>query len=199
MILLKPRKPARIMPWLAAPILVLVVLVGPLSAVAVADDGITDRNSTSTATPMRIVGFDREVAVAHGYKIVSRNGREVAVRINAPQAAVQSYDTVYGDCGSSYLYMSGGNNTYYMRTGFNLDTRAVDFYWHVDFDGPYGYDRDWYSGYPLGLKYGWSSGTRSTYVDDTGWYAGEVQSGFAILWNGGVCYALHPDDRARVH
>jgi hypothetical protein len=97
---------------------------------------------------------------------------------------VAPYNTLYGNCGYSYFYLSGGyNSRYYFNTGFHVNTAAVDYDWHVDIDGPYGYDRDWYFGGGLALRHDWSSGTRSAYVDDSGWYAGDVQSGLAVLVN----------------
>jgi hypothetical protein len=178
--------------------LVLTVLMGPVQETAKAEDTPGDKSSRAVVSPMRIIGFDREVAAAHGYTITTRNGVEVSVKSSGSSTSPMPYDTVYGNCGSSYFYMSGGDNIYYFTTGFSLKTRAVNFYWHVDIDGPYSYDRDWYWGAPLPLVYGWNSGTRSSRVDDTGWYAGEVQTGYAFLLNGGLCSTGHPDDRERV-
>ena len=96
------------------PLLVVMIMLGPLSAVAQADDGVPAKRSSFTTAPMRIVGFNRSVASAHGYQIVSRNGTEVAIKRNAPGAAVQADGIVYGNCGYSYLYMSRGNNVYYI-------------------------------------------------------------------------------------
>jgi hypothetical protein len=150
--------------------------------------------------PMRIVRFDRAVAAAHGFRVVTRNGVQMSVKRGATTtASAAPYNTLYGNCGYSYFYLSGGNNIYYFNTGFHVNTAAVDYDWHVDIDGPYGYDRDWYWGGGLAFRHDWSSGTRSSPVDDSGYYAGDVQNGLVILVNGGVCYTLHPSDRDYVY
>jgi hypothetical protein len=189
----------RLLCWTLFAALLLTVLMGPAQETAKAADTPSDRPSRAVVSPMRIIGFDREIAAAHGYKISTRNGAQVSVKSSGSATNLQPFDTAYGNCGSSYFYLSGGDNIYYFNTGFSLNTRAVDFYWHVDIDGPWTYDRDWYWEAPLPLSYGWRSGTRSSYVDDTGWYAGEVQTGYAFLLNGGICSTGHPSDRDRVN
>ena len=87
--------------------------------------------------PMRIVRFDRAVAAAHGFQVVTRNGVQMSVRRGATATApVAPYNTLYGNCGYSYFYISGGNNIYYFNTGFHVNTAAIDYDWHLDIETP---------------------------------------------------------------
>lgn len=150
-------------------------------------------------TPMKIRAFDKEVVAANGLEVVTRGGVQQLVRKGAGPEA-EPLGRIDGDCGYSYIYVSGGNNIYYFNTGFHVNTSAVSYSWNVDMDGPWGYSRNWGFGGALAFTQDWTSGTRSSVVDDTGWYSGEVvvPSSWAMLWNGSVCYSGGPSDRGEV-
>jgi hypothetical protein len=106
-------------------------------------------------------------------------------------------DTRYGNCGYSWYYLTGGNNRYYHYTGFviyNNYPPATGYDWDVNVVGPFGYNRNWSWGGGLLLRRRWDSGTRSAYVDDTGYYNGRVTFGAAYLLYGYICISANPRD-----
>ena len=60
-------------------------------------------DGTRVTVPMTITGFNAAVAKAHGYVIrTDAQGREYSVKAGTPDA-VSPDNTVYGNCGSSYI------------------------------------------------------------------------------------------------
>lgn len=157
-----------------------------------------DSSTPTFAVPMYIVGFDTQVAEAHGFRIVTRNGVTQSVADNG--GSVGPDNLIGGDCGYAWLFLSGEYLAYYFYTGFHVDSPAIDYNWNVDVFGPYSYQRNLQRGGGLLFRTDWEA-YGSIPVDDPGFYAGSVvpESSFAILDNGGVCYAAYGiEDTANV-
>lgn len=153
--------------------------------------------SASIRVPMRIVGFDQDVARRHGYRIVHLpDGRQASVPMEAPSRAAQPFDTVEGDCGFSYVELDPEGVGYYrVRTGFHVNDWATEYHWKVNVTGP-GVNRHHTWGGPLRARRDWR-GSRRGDIKSEGDHDATVvpPESYAVLWNGGVCYSGGPRDR----
>lgn len=149
--------------------------------------------------PMKIVGFDEAVAKAHGYVIrTDAQGRQYSVKAGA--AANPTPDNrVYGNCGDSWLYeLAVGNHAVDIRTGFDVNTPAVAYWWKYWMRDLGGTSSHTFAG---GLAF------RNTWDDDSRWGAltpgpanAWVDSGSdAILDNGDVCVTAGPADSTTIY
>jgi hypothetical protein len=124
-------------------------------------------------------------------------GKKVASKTVSPQ------DTQVGDCGESFIYLSGQNNAYRFRTGFQLyhGRKAVAYEWHVQVNGPRGYSKPFtrLSGLRHRDSWEWPSGLIG--VKSAGRYEAHVIPGTssAILSNGNICISLGPDSWSPVN
>lgn len=150
--------------------------------------------------PMRVVRFDKAVARAHGYKIVAHHG--VSMSVAAGRVSAAPDNTVGGNCGTSWIYLTGGNFEYQYYTGFTIKGAGYDFYWDVNIYGPNAYDNHRTWGYLLKGATKWrgpASGDYQVPVDDGGYYRGYVNTGsYAVLDNGAVCYSGGPSSTTKV-
>jgi hypothetical protein len=147
--------------------------------------------------PMKIVGFDAAVAKAHGYVIrTDAQGRQYSVKAGA--AAIPG-NRVYGNCGDSWLYeIAVGNHAVDIRTGFDVNTPAVAFYWKY-----WMHDRGGTSSHDDGGGLAF----RNTWEADDRWGAltpgpanAWVDSGSdAILDDGSVCVTAGPADSTTIY
>jgi hypothetical protein len=156
-------------------------------------------DGTRVTVPMTITGFDAAVAKAHGYAIrTDAQGREFSVKAGAPAVATPD-NTVYGNCGSSYMYEYGiGNHQVEIETGFNVSTPAVVVWWEYsmrDRGGTSSHTR----GGGLDFQRRWADNERwgaLTPGPASAW----VNSGSdAILDNGDVCTSAGPSDTTTIY
>jgi len=147
--------------------------------------------------PMRIVGFDRQVARAHGVSIiVDQQGGESAV-IASPDGGFTTLGTIGGDCGTSWVTLADiGDRRYSVWTGFTVNDPAVLYHWRVWIQNP---SSGWYRthewGSSLALQTEWYSSAQDTIpYNRGGWYTATVEppASWALLWYGSVCYSGGP-------
>ncbi|GAA1672938.1 hypothetical protein GCM10009765_22820 [Fodinicola feengrottensis] len=105
---------------------------------------------------------------------------------------VQPDNTVYGNCGSSNIYLHEKKNGHpaNFTTGFTVKVTAVSYAWHVHASGPhYSHDQTWSGG--LAFRKSWK--TEHDSKDDLGRgnYTAAA-NGSAILSNGKVCVSGTP-------
>lgn len=156
-------------------------------------------DGTRVTTPMTIVGFNAAVAKAHGYVIrTDAQGRQYSVKAGAPNV-VSPDNTVYGNCGSSYLYEYAiGLDQVEIETGFTVNTPAVAYWWEYSMRDGGGTSSHTRAG---GLA------ARSSWGDNERWGAltrgpasAWVDSGSdAILVNGDVCTSGGPSDSTTIY
>ncbi|MBO9556618.1 hypothetical protein [Cellulomonas sp.] len=147
-----------------------------------------------TAQPMVVVGYDPDVAKAHGYAIrFTAEGMPYAVK-SGPHLTTGRGATpdniVTGNCGSSWVFLYDvGALRYSVDTGFGLVSAAVSYSWAANVVGPaYNYTPAW-SGALL-LKTAWSAqGARSVSLPGT--YSAK-SSGTAVLATGVICRSQGP-------
>jgi hypothetical protein len=163
--------------------------------------------SQATKSSLAAVAFIPEVAAEHGYSTTAYAAlpRTSTANVTSGQVGaatsggqVTPNNTVYGSCGSSWLYLSGGNNEYRTATGFSVVNIAVLFGWWVDVWGPYGFYRQhsWGSGY---FSSSWATSPWFP-VDDSGYYTAQVNGGsYAVLIDGRVCTSLGPASSTSVY
>jgi hypothetical protein len=152
-------------------------------------------------TAMHIAGFDAAVARAHGFRIVMRNG--VWMSVSSAHLSSGPLNTVGGDCGKSWIYLTGTHLEYHYYTGFSVNTPAVEYGWQVSIVGPYSYDNNRTWGGGLLFRTTWrapGSGDYNVPVDDSGYYDGKVipSGSWALLDNGGYCVSGGPSSRTYV-
>jgi len=119
---------------------------------------------------------------------------------------VSPADTIGGNCGDSYFYMSGSSGTsnraYYYVSGFdNLPHEAISYNWEVDVNGPNSYSHsDRFAG-GLDFRSSWETGTVSVPVSTSGYYYGSVYglNSIAVLFTGGVCFSYGPQADSNVY
>lgn len=170
-----------------------------LPAIASASTGVT--KVAVADTTMHISGFDAAVARAHGFSIIMRNG----VQMSVPSAHLASGpdNTVGGNCGKSWIYLTGSHLEFHYYTGFSVNTPAVEYGWHVSIVGPNSYDNNRTWGGGLAFRKTWrapGSGDYNVTVDDSGYYDGKVipSGSWALLDNGGYCTSGGPSSRTYV-
>ena len=156
-------------------------------------------DGTRVTAPMTIIGFNAAVAKAHGYVIrTDAQGRQYSVKAGAPNV-VSPDNTVYGNCGSSYLYEYAiGLDQVDIQTGFNVNTPAVAYWWEYSMRDGGGTSSHTRAG---GLA------ARRSWGDDERWGAltrgpasAWVDSGSdAILENGDVCTSGGPSDSTTIY
>lgn len=165
-------------------ILVLGVAVGAAPAVAAPVAAApAQHHSVTMVSRMRLIGVDAAVAKAHGF---------------STQRAVQPDNTVYGDCGSSYVTVTPvGNLHALIQTGFTVNENAVEYSWTVHVVDDYGVsDKHWSGG--LAFRTSWI-GTNNFHSSGTGWVFVSVTSGIAIMWNGDICFSEGPWAQAYIY
>lgn len=109
-------------------------------------------------------------------------------------------NTVYGNCGESFVYESGmGNSAIDLYTGFVLsDFPAVDYSWHVRLDDRGGSStKSWGGGLAERFSWSWEGGV---YKLTKGGAAAYVLKGssYAVDTTGGVCYSAGPSDTTTI-
>jgi hypothetical protein len=199
-----------------------------LLALALAASGLTSipanaaapDSTASTATlGMALVGFDAEVANAHGHRIVTLpDGSQASVPADKAEAATKgtyvpqqgvlkkgtsfstnSYGQATGDCGTSWVGLDPrGGGRAVLTTGMTLvhDSGGPwDIHWHVEIADNGGYSTqnyDEYDGYYSGLGLGWAAKARTLNLT-RGWANATVTWGsFTITANGWLCYSYSP-------
>jgi len=155
--------------------------------------------TTMVRVPMKVVGFDAKVAAAHGYAL-RKEANGATELVNVRTGSVVPQDTVKGNCGYSWYYLSNRSaSTWTFWTGFYIYPiygAAYDYTWHTHVTGPAGYSQSDDFGGLLEARARWESknerfhafGARGTYV-------GAVTSGHAITLLGFVCYTGYPFDK----
>lgn len=129
--------------------------------------------------PMRVIGFDPAVAKAHGF---------------STKSPIRPDNTVYGDCGSSYVKITPTGNAHgLIQTGFTVDEDAVSYSWTVHVIDDYGVSNKHWSGTLL-FRTSWV-GTNDFHSTGPDWAFVEVTYGVAVMWNGDVCYSEGPWDQ----
>jgi hypothetical protein len=156
-------------------------------------------DGTRVTVPMTITGFNAAVAKAHGYVIrTDAQGREYSVKAGAPNV-VSPDNTVYGNCGSSYITEVGiGLHQVDISTGFTVYTPAVAYWWEYSMHDGGGTSSHTRAG---GLA------RRSSWADKERWGAltpgpasAWVNSGSdALLENGDVCTSAGPSSYTTIY
>ena len=162
---------------------------------------------TSSQRGMEVIGFNRAVAEAHGYEIVTLpDGRQASVpkaeaehaRAAGTMAGLQpdAQDTKFGTCGYSYVELDdgGGGGVAYLRTGFHVNFDAISYAWWVQITDNNGRShQNW--GSALTFQTDWTSG-----ILKLGLYAGgdakaEVipDNSWALLVTGSICVSGGPE------
>jgi hypothetical protein len=133
-----------------------------------------------------------------------------AVQFSTQARKLHTMNTVFGNCGDSYLYMNGGAVSglpgYYYNTGFDVTGTIVGFGWDLTVNGyvSNGTDHEEFYWHDGGSYTGFTGGTYHNYIQATGHnhypveyptvvYYGNA-SGQAILSNGSYCTSAYPGD-----
>lgn len=165
---------------------------------------------SSEVSGMNVTGFDRAVAKAHGYKIVTLpNGDQQSVPVD-PKSKLRSgpvlhkattrmhtnnseYDEVYGNCGQSWIRTTAvGDNKVSVASGYRyLPFPAFYWSWHITLTDPNGTSSQSYSHVTSGTSASrvWSN------LNQRSWSYDRVSKGGATLDSGTICTSGHPDVR----
>ena len=146
-----------------------------------------------TSTPMKIVGFDAKVAEAHGYRIVTVNGKQYSILKRASSKPSPMKDVAYGDCGSSYVdaYRASGRAYVSVSTGYSVYETVAYKAWSVTFNS---FSDGGVLSFPgNNTGHTWNSGVQAYYIKGKGLAHVSVGS-HATLINGAVCYSGTPID-----
>jgi hypothetical protein len=105
-------------------------LVGTAQATPSVAQAITP-HAVMTTTPMKVTGYDPEVAKANGYEIrTDPQGRQYSVKVGTPTGGMTPANEVSGNCGVSWIYeVAQGGLRVSINTGFHVIAIAVSFEW----------------------------------------------------------------------
>lgn len=109
---------------------------------------------------------------------VLRDGKGAELGRVSKRGAIGPTNTVYGNCGSSYMYIYEASGGWFeFKTGFYTNTSAHDFAWEANIRGQ-----------------------NESQTDNLDWsdygpqFAARVTHGVAFLVNGGMCTSGYPND-----
>ncbi len=149
---------------------------------------------------MTVVGYDVEVANAHGYKIVMKNGQQTSVKVSdkaihqttARAVTPMLTPVVTSNCGTSFLYYAAfGGKKASVYTGFDIDKLpVVHFTWVIAVTDNVGVGSVTWTG-PSSPVFSWDIHATTTHTT-TGYSFATVSSGVAVLTDGSVCSSGHP-------
>jgi hypothetical protein len=187
--------------------LVAVLLTVTAMAAAAVIPGTAAMATASTTKPfpglvkitgqMHVVGINAAVARAHGFIVrTNKAGKQYVVK--GGTTGVSPDDVVGGDCGESYMWLNADGSDYTTAvTGFDLNTAAISYYWHIAVvDGAGTAYHNW--GGALAFDESWADAWTSWH-SVTGYSWAQVLFGTALLWNGEVCTSGDPWDWAYVY
>lgn len=176
-------------------------------APAIASPSVDGASTTSTASAepehtgmvkritkgMTVVRFDREVAEANGYEIVTRpDGTQASVKKG--ELTTQGQSTLFGDCGSSFveLYKGGSGGAADFRTGFITYQVAIGFRWWVIVRDNNGTSNQNDAGNPFSRS--WDSGWKRLWLYPGGnaWATVIPDDSWALQSNGAICVSAGP-------
>ena len=102
----------------------------------------SERLISSTTVPMKVIGFDSKVAAAHGFAIRrDSKGRLTSVPVGQSTSSLDTVlapaNVITGPCGSSFVEIYDvGSLKFRVHTGFGVNSRAINYVWHVNIVGP---------------------------------------------------------------
>jgi hypothetical protein len=148
--------------------------------------------------PMRVIGYDRDVAAKNGYEIrIDASGAEYSAKVGSPE---QPADERVGDCGWSWVYFTAvDTRTHFtsIYTGWRLLEGlpgAWDFNWNVHVTDLYGVsDKHW--GNPIPSYHNWAA-ANAFQSGGPGPANATVTVGLVFLTNGTICFAYGPTAHA---
>lgn len=176
--------------------LVSAAMVGAGGAGASADiaDDRGEARTTKVTKGMTVVGFDRAVAEANGYEIVTLpDGTQASVKKGEMTAAGST--TLYGNCGHSYveLYNGSGVGQADFRTGFYTSIPAISYRWWVVVRDNNGTSNRNYGG-GLSWQSNWTSGWQTLWLYPGGnaWATVMPEDSWALTTAGTICVSAGP-------
>jgi len=138
----------------------------------------------------RALGYDIDRMLADAKK-TARQTRDsgMAVPLN----------TVYGNCGWSFIQMTPTGNRYALiQTGYHTYSISTSYSWTVHVVDDWGAsNKYWSNTFPI-WTHDWV-GTNNFRSSGAGWAFAEVTSGIAILWNLTICYSGNPWTQAYIY
>src|SRR5215207_1343180 len=155
----------RFLVWTSTVVALTLGVLATATSTASADSVVRAR------TGMTVASFDRAVAEANGYAIVTLPSGTVASVPKALATTAAAGDpsvlattlgesTVGGNCGYSYIeFYARGGATADLRTGFGVIRGAISYWWRVDIIDTGGVSQQRWSG---------SLANRTTWVSDNG-------------------------------
>lgn len=164
----------------------------------------TDRSQMTTARVVSVkeLGNGQEkLSLSDGQSVLAPKGTGKLAKAAAAKysKSVQPLDTVYGNCGSSYItigYYSDGY-IYQMNTGFTVIGDVIQYDWNANISGPESYVYHYHSAGTNGLDKTWHGQHHSTGHPSGRWSAGVISDeSWAMLWDGEICssggpYSIH--------
>jgi hypothetical protein len=195
------------------------LLALPANAQTVAPQAV---HTIAAHVGLRAAGINADVAKAHGYAVLTlADGTEFSIKQStlaglgsAPSSAallghasaiipaantagsVRPYNTVYGDCGDSYYYLTiYSDGTWSSITGYDVRDAVASKQWHTYLQDPSGsqIEGQEYDNGPTGPSW---EGTDGSYpqLSTPGQYLGGVDSGSVVLVDGTSCVSGDPAD-----
>lgn len=173
-----------------------------------------DTTVAISTSQLAVVAIDNRVAAKAGNKVRVENGfkilydgatgtelARVAIGVGGSSSGgtISPYNTVTGNCGTSYIYLQNLNNLrYQFSTGWDLTTgSAYNFDWSISVTASWtfphsgSYYHGWSDAGPLWPTGHWTSGWQQSTTDapsGTNHFA-QVTSGYVYRSDGAVCYA----------
>jgi hypothetical protein len=182
------------LPRLFAPIICAVATIAMGVTSASAATSAPRASITKVTEAMHVIGFNRQVAAAHGYEIrTAPDGTQYSVKTGSPAGTAIPRGVVEGPCGVSYVYEYGiGNRAVELYSGFSVILPEVGGHWQIRLSDRGGTSFKNYNVAPSG------NGIWQFNQVVGGLTKGPAQAtvvgpaSFTILDNGEVCYSGGP-------
>ncbi len=172
--------------------------------------GIDDTLALGAGNIIRYEGTDKVLVDGRSGAELARIPRDsaearrlaIAQSVQSASGGLGTQGVVYGNCGSSYMYLKNisQNDLYQFKTGFDLTAgSAFDFDWYLHMflnDGSY--DFYWEDHGPMFSDPHWTSLWRTDDVGKNGTMTARVTSGTAYTTNGLICFSGYPTASAYV-
>lgn len=176
----------------------------------------------SARTPMHAVDINKKVAEQHGYTVLNlsdgseasilntklkslgKSVSDTAIKSNASSVISASSDalkpdnTIYGDCGDSYYYLSiYSDGTWSSITGYDVRAAVSSKDWETFLQNPEGSQIESTEYSPAGTGASWEgSDNNPPELTDHGTWLGGVGHGSVQLVDGTSCNSGDPADTA---
>ena len=150
--------------------------------------------------PMRQIGFNPEIARAHGYSFSKDSQGVWHTFKEGGKGEMKPQNTTTGDCGSAYVTVAatGSGDQANLDTGYTSKLPSISYNWAVKVVDNYGTSHQKWGGNFFPPTSTWH-GHRLITSGGPNWVYVQVDNSWVWLADGEECGAFNPSDSTYVH